>query len=133
MFFYKKGDVDKMNNVTIHELPFPLIEEIKRQENISKIFYLSKGSSEPLYIISYMEDKKEIFKLVCYGERNITDVLKEILSISVEEMTYYQKNSLQKLNLLTKTMLEEYNLDSALIDNMKISKENVDNYFKIYI
>ena len=122
-----------MNNVTTQKFPSPLIEEIKRRENISKIFYLSKGSSEHLYVISYKEREKEIFKLVCYGDKRITDFLEEIFDIPVENLTYYQKSSLQKLNLFTKTVLEDYNLDSIVIDNMKISKEKIDNYFVIYI
>lgn len=122
-----------MNNVTLQEFPEPLVQEIKQQKNISKILYLCKSSSEHLYAISYNKEEKEIFKLVCYGEKKITKFLKEISDIPAEKLTYHQKNSLKKLNLLTREILENYNLESILLDDIKISKVNIDNYFAIYI
>lgn len=118
-----------MNNVSVQEFPQALIKAIQRQENIFKIFYLSKGASECLYVISYKEKEKEHFKIVCYGETKITTFLEEIFSTPTEERTFYQKSSLQKLALFTKTLFEDYNLESIEIAGLKLSFEGIDDFF----
>lgn len=117
-----------MNNVATQNFPKVLIEAIQQQQNISKIFYLSKGASEHLYIISHTERDKEIFEIVCYGEKKIEDFLEEIFDTPREQLTFYQKSSLRKLNLFTKTLFENYNLDNIVIGGLKLSWENIDDY-----
>ena len=118
-----------MNNVSVQEFPKALIEAIQRQKNISKIFYLSKGASECLYVIQYKERGKEFFKIVCYGEKEINTFLEEIFSTPKEERTFYQKSSLQKLTLFIKTLFEDYKLESIEIDGIKLSVNDIDNFF----
>lgn len=120
-----------MNNVATQKFPKVLIEAIQRQQNISRIFYLSKGASEHLYIISHKERNEEIFEIVCYGETKIEDFLEEIFDTPREQLTFYQKSSLKKLNLFAKTLLKDYNLDSIVIGGLKLSLENIDDYFVI--
>lgn len=121
-----------MNNVATQNFPKVLIEAIQRQKNISRIFYLSKGASEYLYVISHQEKgEEEVFEIVCYGETKIEDFLEEIFDTPKEQLSFYQKSSLQKLNLFAKTLLKDYNLDSIVIGGLKLSWENIDNFFVI--
>lgn len=118
-----------MNNVTTQKFPKVLIEAIQRQKNISRIFYLSKGASEYLYVISHKEKEEEVFEIVCYGETKIEDFLEVIFFTPKEQLSFYQKSSLQKLNLFAKTLLKDYNLNNIVIGGLKLSWENIDNFF----
>ena len=126
-----KGDISNMDNVATQNFPKVLIEAIQRQKNISRIFYLSKGASEYLYIISHKRRDTEIFEIVCYGETKIEDFLEKIFNTPSEQLTYYQKSSLKKLNLFIKKILKDYNLESIVVGGIKITCENVDTFFSI--
>ena len=118
-----------MSNVTIQELSTTLIEAIREQDNAVKVLYLSKGSSEYLYVIIHEHEGKEVYNIVTYGKKRIRDYLKEFYS--KEQISYFERNGFDKLLLFIETLFSEYGLDSIEVDGNKLSLgDDVDEFLK---
>ena len=130
--FQREGRYDSsMSNVNVQQFPTSLIEAIRNQEHASRVLYLSKGSSEYLYVVTYEQDGKEIFNVVTYGKTRIRDYLRDFYAKPTEKLTYAEKNEFDKLVLFIETLFSEYALDSVEIDGNKMSLgENIDDFLK---
>lgn len=109
-------------NVLMQEFPEVLIKAIKNQKNLSRIFFLSKGSTV-IYVITYKKEDKEIFNIISYEEEKISDLLKKIFLTSPENRTLFQKSAIQKIQLFMETLFTDFNLDIVEIDGNPVSIE----------